>query len=425
MGALLFVLLLGFIFVGLPIGFSILLSSTIFLQITSLKPLIVVAQKIALGLDSASLLAIPLFTLMGYIMEQCGLSKRLVDWVYAMFGRFRGAMGIVTIICCTIFAALSGSGPATVAAIGSILIPAMIENGYEKKTAAGLTAMAGALGPIIPPSIIMIVYATTMNVSITKMFMGGVLPGLLIALCLCVANVFVTKKMPLIVNTEKTSIKEILRVTWKALPTLFLPILILGGIYGGIFTPTESATAGVVYSLILALIYKKLSVKTFVESLKKTIITSAMICFLIGSAAVFCWILSTTQIPAKIANYVVPLLDGNVVLYWILLVGILMFIGCLMEGLASVVMLAPVLAPIGLAMGINEIQLGVVFCITLIVGFVTPPFGANLFTVVGLTKQPFGDVVVGVLPFLIATFIALILCIIFPPIVTFLPGLVA
>ena len=148
MGALLFVLLLGFIFVGLPIGFSILLSSTMFLQITSLKPLIVVAQKIAIGIDSASLLAIPLFTLMGYIMEQCGLSKRLVDWVYAMFGRFRGAMGIVTIICCTIFAALSGSGPATVAAIGSILIPAMIENGYEKKTAAGLTAMAGALGPL-------------------------------------------------------------------------------------------------------------------------------------------------------------------------------------------------------------------------------------------------------------------------------------
>lgn len=147
MGALLFILLLVLIFFGLPIGFCILLSSTVFLQVTSLKPLLVVAQKLALGLDSSSLLAIPLFTLMGYIMESCGLSKRLIDWVYSLFGGFKGAMGLVTIICCTIFAALSGSGPATVAAIGSILIPAMIENGYPPKTAAGLTAMAGALGP--------------------------------------------------------------------------------------------------------------------------------------------------------------------------------------------------------------------------------------------------------------------------------------
>ena len=150
-----------------------------------------------------------------------------------------------------------------------------------------------------------------------------------------------------------------------------------------------------------------------------------MICFLIAGASVFCWILSTTQIPTKIANFVVPMLGGSQAFYWILLLIVLLFIGCLMESLASVVMLAPVLAPIGLAMGINEIHLGVVFCISLIVGFVTPPFGANLFTVVGITKQPFGEVVIGVLPFLAASFIALILCIIFPPIVTFLPSLLS
>ena len=425
MGALLFILLLVLIFFGLPIRFCILLSSTVFLQVTSLKPLLVVAQKLALGLDSSSLLAIPLFTLMGYIMESCGLSKRLIDWVYSLFGGFKGAMGLVTIICCTIFAALSGSGPATVAAIGSILIPAMIENGYPPKTAAGLTAMAGALGPIIPPSIVMIVYGTTMGVSITKMFMGGVIPGILIAICLAVANMIKTRKLPLKVNLERHSLKEQLLVTWKALPTLLLPVIILGGIYGGIFTPTESATVGVVYSFVLALVYHKVTVKSFIDSVKKTIETSAMICFLIAGASVFCWILSTTQIPTKIANFVVPMLGGSQALYWILLLIVLLFIGCLMESLASVVMLAPVLAPIGLAMGINEIHLGVVFCISLIVGFVTPPFGANLFTVVGITKQPFGEVVIGVLPFLAASFIALILCIIFPPIVTFLPSLLS
>lgn len=425
MSVLLFVLLIGFIFLGVPIGFSILLSSTLFLQITKMKPLVVVAQRMALGMDSFPLLAIPLFVLMGYIMESCGLSRRLVNFINSLTGNVKGAMGVVTVVCCTIFAALSGSGPATVAAIGSIMIPAMIENGYPDKSAAGLTAMAGALGPIIPPSIVMIVYGTTMNVSITKMFMGGVIPGILIAIVLILVNLGMARKWDLKVSHEKMTGKEKWAAFLHAFPVLLLPIIILGGIYGGIFTPTESATAGVVYSLILSLAYRKLTVKNFLESLKKTIVTSSMICFLIGAAAVFCWILSTARIPTAIAEAVVPALNGSKFLYWIILVGILMFIGCLMESLASVVVLAPILSPIGTALGINEIHLGVIFCITLIVGFVTPPFGANLFTVVGITKQPFGDVVKGVLPFLAATFATLIILILFPQLVTFLPGFVS
>ncbi len=423
MAAMLFILLIVLIMVGVPIGFSILLSSTIYLQVTELKPLVIIAQKIALGLDSFPLLAIPLFVLMGYIMESCGLSKRLVDFINILTGNIRGAMGVVTVICCTIFAALSGSGPATVAAIGSIMIPAMIDNGYPPKSAAGLTAMAGALGPIIPPSIVMIVYGTSMNVSITKLFMGGVVPGLLIALVLIMTNLVLAKRWNLKKLERTRTGKEIVKCFLEAFPVLLLPVIILGGIYGGIFTPTESATAGVVYSLILSLAYRKLNVKTFVESMKKTVETSAMICFLIGAAAVFCWILSTSRIPTAIANAVIPMLNGNRVLYWMILVVILMFIGCLMESLASVVVLAPILAPIGTAMGIDEIHLGVIFCITLIVGFVTPPFGANLFTVVGITKQPFGDVVSGVLPFLAVVFLTLIVLICCPVLITFLPSL--
>lgn len=424
MGILLLGLLLALIFLGVPIGFTILLSSSLFLQITSLKPLVVVAQKLALGLDSSSLLAIPLFTLMGYIMESCGLSQRLVDWVYSLFGHVRGSLGIVTIICCTIFAALSGSGPATVMAIGTLLIPAMEENGYPPRTAAGLTATAGALGPIIPPSIVMIIYGTTMSVSITKLFMGGILPGLLIAALLIVTNQIVTRKFDLKISTEHHTFKDILKITWRALPTLLLPILILGGIYGGVVTPTESATVGCVYSLVLALVYHKISFSSFAEILRKTVETTAMIAILTGSAAVFGWILSTTRIPTQIANVVVPLLKGNTVLYWLMLMVILLFIGCLMDALASIVMLAPILVPIGTAMGIDEIHLGIVFCVTLIVGFVTPPFGANLFSVVGLTKQPFAEVVKGVVPFLIGGLIALLLIIIFPQISTCIPNLV-
>ena len=311
MGILLLGMLLVMIFFGIPIGFAILLSSSLFLQITDLKPLVVVAQKLALGLDSSSLLAIPLFTLMGYIMEACGLSQRLVDWVYSIFGHIRGSLGIVAIICCTIFAALSGSGPATVMAIGSLLIPAMKENGYPPRTAAGLTAMAGALGPVIPPSIVMIVYGTTMGVSITKMFMGGILPGVLIALFLVIANQIVTKKFDLTISTERHAFRDIPRITWRALPTLLLPVLILGGIYGGVVTPTESATVGCVYSLILAVVYRKINLKSFSEILRKTVETTAMIAILTGSAAVFGWILSTTRIPAQIANVVIPMLNGS------------------------------------------------------------------------------------------------------------------
>ena len=422
MGDLLLGLLLVLIFFGIPIGFAILLTSTLFIQATDLTELVVIPQRLALGLDSSSLLAIPLFTLMGYIMEACGLSKRLVDWVYSLSGRVRGSLGIVTIICCTIFAALSGSGPATVMAIGTLLVPAMEENGYPPRSAAGLTAMAGALGPIIPPSIVMIVYGTTMSVSITKMFMGGVLPGLLIALFLIITNQIITRKFDLKVSQQHYTFGDLLRITWRALPTLLLPVLILGGIYGGVVTPTESATVGCVYSLVLALVYRKINVKSFIEILRKTVETTAMIAILTGSAAVFGWILSTTRIPTQIANVIVPMLGGNTVLYWIILLIILMFVGCIMDALASIVMLAPILVPIGTAMGIQDIHLGIVFCVSLIVGFVTPPFGANLFAAVGLTKQPFAEVVKGVIPFLIAALIALILLVVFPQISMFLPS---
>lgn len=422
MGVLLLGLLLVLIFFGIPIGFAILLTSTLFIQATDLTELVVIPQRLALGLDSSSLLAIPLFTLMGYIMEACGLSKRLVDWVYSLSGRVRGSLGIVTIICCTIFAALSGSGPATVMAIGTLLVPAMEENGYPPRSAAGLTAMAGALGPIIPPSIVMIVYGTTMSVSITKMFMGGVLPGLLIALFLIITNQIITRKFDLKVSQQHYTFGDLLRITWRALPTLLLPVLILGGIYGGVVTPTESATVGCVYSLVLALVYRKINVKSFIEILRKTVETTAMIAILTGSAAVFGWILSTTRIPTQIADVIVPMLGGNTVLYWIILLIILMFVGCIMDALASIVMLAPILVPIGTAMGIQDIHLGIVFCVSLIVGFVTPPFGANLFAAVGLTKQPFAEVVKGVIPFLIAALIALILLVVFPQISMFLPS---
>ncbi len=232
MSGLLFVFLFLFMLLGLLIAFSIMGSSAAFLYITNMKPLVLVAQRLLVGMDSFPLLAIPLFILAGYLMEDSGLSKRLVRWVEMVFGWVPGSMGVTTIIACTIFAALTGSGPATVAAIGSIMVPSMIKSGYKPSSAAGLTAAAGALGPIIPPSIAMIVYGSTMGVSILKMFVGGIVPGLLIAFMLLVLNVLQTRKWGIKGLNTSYTLKERLIITWQALGALLLPVIILGGIYG-------------------------------------------------------------------------------------------------------------------------------------------------------------------------------------------------
>lgn len=410
--------------IGVPIAFVIGGSSALFIGLTHMKPLILVVQRMVIGLDSFPYLAIPLFIWMGFIMERAGLSKRLVDWVQMLCGRVRGALGSVAVICCAIFAALTGSGPATVAAIGTLLIPAMIENGYPPSSAAGLIATAGCLGPIIPPSIVMIVYGTTVNLSVSKMFAAGITPGIIITICLVATNTYYSTKWGVKKNIVKYSFMDVLHLTFRTLPTLLLPIVILGSIYGGICTATEAATVGVLGSLILGFAYRKINFKIFEETLIETAKASAMVCFLISVANLFCWIMTAARIPHTIVEMMVPLLGGSKVLYWVFLMIILIVVGCLMETLSSILILAPILVPVGLALGIDPIQLAMVFCCTLIAGFVTPPFGANLFTVVSITKLPFEEVVKGVLPFLAATFVALILIIIFPCISTWLPNLI-
>ena len=420
--ALLFGVFFIMIMLGIPIAFDIAGASAVYLAVTKMKPLMLVPQRMTIGLDSFPYLAIPLFIWMGFIMEKAGLSKRLVEWVRMLCGRLTGALGSVAIICCAIFAALTGSGPATVAAIGTLLIPAMIEDGYPDHVAAGLVATAGCLGPIIPPSIVMIVYGTTVNLSVSKMFAAGIVPGILIVVLLIAANMIAARKLGVKKDTRKYTAKEALVLTGRALPTLCLPIVILGSIYGGICTATEAATVGVIGALILATAYRQINLKILVSTLKDTVGSSAMVCFLIAVANLFCWILTAAKIPGTIVKWVVPMLGGQVALYWVFLMIILLLIGCLMESLSSILILAPILTPIGLAMGINELHLAMVFCCTLIVGFVTPPFGANLFTAVSITKIPFEKVVKGVLPFLAATGVALLLMILFPGLSTFLPG---
>ena len=258
-GLIIFGSLLIGMFMGLPVCFALLAACLIYL-IPSGIPLTIVPQTMIAGMNSFVLLAIPLFTMTGYLMEQTSLSRRLVDFVEALFCRSRGSMGVVTIVTCAIFAALTGSGPATVAAIGAIMMPALTRANYPKSTSAGMIAAGGALGPIIPPSANMVVYGAAMGLSVSKMFIGGVLPGIMMAIALCLVNVYLAAKYKFAKSDVRYPKKEVLRRTARAIPTLVLPVIILGGIYGGFVTPTEAAVLSVLYALIYGLVTKEIKV---------------------------------------------------------------------------------------------------------------------------------------------------------------------
>jgi len=410
--------------IGMPVAFSIGISSALWLIITNYKPVILVVQSLVMGCNSFPLLAVPLFILMGVIMGSGGISKRIIQWCESFIGNRRSGLGTVTVVACMFFAALTGSGPATVAAIGSILIPAMVKKGYNKKTATGLVAASGALGPIIPPSIPMIIYGVTMNLSIPKMFIGGIGPGILIGFLLIIINWIISFKINLKEEDKKPfSFNYFLKSTSNAFPALLLPVIVLGGIYGGIFTPTEAAAVGVTYSIIIGLfIYRELKIKDFPCILVTACETSAMVMFIIAAAKLFGWIMASTGLPITIANFVVSIVHSKII--YILLLNLLLFlVGSMMDTIAAIILLAPIMIPIGLSYGLDPLHLGVVFVINLVIGYVTPPFGYNLFTASAITNLKLEEIVKGVLPFLVLEMISVLIISFVPGIVTWLPSI--
>ena len=422
MGGILIISFLVLMFIGMPIAYALILCSSLTLSITDFASLVVVAQRVFNGLDSFPVLACPLFILAGYIMEGSSMSQRLVDWATRVCGRTRGGVGTVTVLACAIFAALTGSGPATVAAIGTIMFPALVNAGYPRHSSAALIASGGALGPIIPPSIAMIIYGTTMNVSVPDMFTGAVLPGIFMAVVLIITNRLLTRNWDIKITTEKYSLNEILRCTWHAAGTLFMPVLVLGGIYSGIFTATEAAAVACIYSLIISVCYRSMTWQKLFAILQKSAVVSAMGLLIVGSANVFGWLLAAGKIPATITAFLVPLLKTKIVYFAVLLL-ILFLVGALMETSASVVILAPIIVPTGIALGIDPLHIGVVFVIALVVGYITPPFGVNLFTVCSITGESYTNVVKGLVPYIIAMMLAVVVIAAIPQIVLLLPGL--
>ena len=422
---LVFIALFGLMLLGVPVAFAILSAGMTYLAATGAS-ILVVPQRLIFGLNSFTLLAVPLFILVGNLMDFGGISKRLTDWAKSILGWLPGGLGIVTVFSCAIFAALTGSGPATVAAIGSIMLPSMLKAGYSRETSAGLVAAAGALGPIIPPSIPMIIYGVTMNLSIPAMFVAGVAPGLVIALALALVNVVFAYRTPQVIEYAKSMKFDFflsLKLLWKALGALGLPVLILGGIYGGVFTPTESAAIGIVYALILGFALGELKLKDLPRILISSLKTSTMVNFIIAAASLFSWVVSKSQIGTVISEAFINLVGGSQPLYLLVLVLVLLVVGCLMDNVPATLILAPILIPVGVQLGCNELHIGMLFCICLVVGFVTPPFGYNLFTAVSVSGLNFKQIVKGSLPFLITEILLLFIFAYVPGIITWLPRL--
>lgn len=423
--SLVFIVLFGLMLLGVPVAFAIMSSGLVYLTTTGTN-VAVLAQRLVYGLNSFTLLAVPLFVLVGNLMDFGGISKRLTDWAKSLLGWLPGGLGIVTVFSCAIFAALTGSGPATVAAIGSIMLPSMVKAGYSKESSAGLVAAAGALGPIIPPSIPMIIYGVTMNLSIPAMFIAGVVPGLVIAAALSAVNVVFAFRNPAVLKyaeTVKFDFGHSLKMFWKALGALGLPVLILGGIYGGIFTPTESAAIGIVYALIVGFALGELKVKDLPKILIASLKTSTMVNFIIAAASLFSWVVSKSQVGKAISDAFISLVGGSRPLYLFVLVLVLLVVGCLMDNIAATLILAPIMIPVGISLGCNPLHIGMLFCICLVVGFVTPPFGYNLFTAISISKLNFKQIVKGTLPFLLTEIVLLFVFAYVPGLITWLPRL--
>lgn len=407
-----------------PIGISLGMSSLITIFASGVVQPTYLAQGLVTGADSFSLMAVPFFVLAGELMATGGISRRLLNIADAFLGRKYGGLALVTVVACMFFAAISGSGPATVAAIGGLTIPSMLKQGYDKPFAGAISAAAGSIGVIIPPSIPMVMYCVATGVSVGAMFMGGVIPGILIGISLCVYSSLYSKKHKYI-NAEAAPFSwgNVGRSLVDGIWALLVPVIILGGIYGGIFTPTEAAAVAVAYGLIVGLfVYRDLKAKDLYRIFGSAALTTATIMVILGTATTFGRILTLERIPTMIADFFESVAKGPVMLM-ILINILLLIVGCFMETNAAIIILAPIFLPIVESMGINSVHFGIVMVVNLAIGFVTPPLGVNLFVACNVANAKLEEICKGILPILGVMILDLLLITYIEPLATFLPAL--
>lgn len=408
--------------IGVPIALSlgVATATTIIASPDITVSVAVIAQRIFAGLESTSIMAIAFFVLAGNIMTKGGISRRLVEFSNSIVGNVRGGMSLALILSSAFFAALSGSAPATVIAIGAMLYDDMIRIGYPPERTAGLLVVSGGLGPIIPPSIIMVVYATLTGASVGDMFKSGMFIGIIIMMALMVVTLFFANKEKWPKSDKKVTFSELGNSFIKAIPALMLPIIILGGIYSGLLTPTESAAISVVWSLIVGVfIYKEVKMADLIQITLDSAKSSAMILFIIATSTAFSWLFSFSGISKQLVNGIIGM-NLNATMFCFIVAIVLLIFGTFLEGIATAVLMVPVLWPIAQSLGIDVIHFGMIVCISNVVGTMTPPVAVNIFSAASVSKLKMGQIAKGQKPFFIGYILVFFLVVFFPIISTFL-----
>ena len=389
-----------FLILSVPIGISLGLASLVTLIGSGTLPIDYIAQISFTSIDSFPIMAIPFFIAAGVFMGSGGLSKRLLNLADEVLGPLPGGMALATIATCMFFAAISGSGPATVAAIGSLTIPAMIQRGYDKYFSCAIVAAAGAIGVMIPPSNPFVIYGVSAQSSIGKLFIAGIVPGILTGLALMAYSYFVSKQRGWMGEKKERSAKTLFKAIWDAKLALMVPVIVLGGIYGGLMTPTEAAAVAAFYGLIVGVfVYRELNSSNIVKTFMEACSTSAIVIILMAMATIFGNVMTVEQVPAKIASFILGLTNSKI--FILLLINVLLLvIGTFMEALAAIVILTPILLPIVKQVGVDPIHFGIIMVVNLAIGFVTPPVGVNLFVASGVAKVKLENVAKKVFPIL-------------------------
>ena len=416
--AMLFLIFFILLMLSVPIGYAIGIATLITLISFSSIPITMIAQNAVAGVDSFPLLAIPFFMLAGNLMSSGGIAKRLVDFFESIIGHITGGLGMVTVVVCMFFAAISGSAVATVSAVGAFMIPEMVKHGYSKSFSAALTAAAGTIGVIIPPSVPFVIYGVVSGSSITELFTAGFLPGILMGVALIIICYIVSKKNGYKGTDRKPSLKEIFMSFKKAFWAILSPVIILGGIYSGKFTPTEAAVISVVYSFIVGVfIYKELTFKGAYVAFKDAIVVNGATTFMVGLSTAFAALLTMEQIPAKIASFILSISNNGFIV--LLLINIfLLVVGMFIDNIPATIILTPILLPIAVSFGMSPITFGIMLTMNLAIGFCTPPYGIDLFVASAISKVGMDQISKQILKLIVGLIIVLLLVTYVKPITT-------
>jgi tripartite ATP-independent transporter DctM subunit len=421
--ALLILPFLAALLVGIPIVFSLCLAALLMLWVMDLLAPTLVVQRMFAGLDSFPMMAIPFFMLAGALMEKGGISSRLVRFSNYLVGWITGGLAHVAIVASIFFAGITGSAVAETTAIGSTMLPIMKRRGFEPRFSASVIAAAGVIGPIIPPSIPAVIYGSIASVSIGALFIGGVIPGVFMGICLMVLTYFIAKKRNYPRETTLPTAREFLLAAFDASAALVMPVIIVGGVLGGIFTATEAAVVAVVYAFMIGMFwYRELGWRDIPELLFRAGLSSAMVLIIVGVANLVGFILAFERVPLMLAETMEAFTHSAYVV--LLLINImLLIVGCFLDGASALIIFTPVLMPMVHKYGIDPVFFGVMMTVNLMIGMITPPVGINLYVTAQLSGSRVEEVIRTVIPFFLVELFVLILMVIFPEIVTFLPDL--